>query len=137
MQNEYYHALYEKLRPYIFAKNKTLAENPANKSLLEGWAKEDARYAISMATQTQLGMTINARNLELMLRRLAALPLAEAKNTVKNCTRQQKTSPLLLSVIFRQQITINSPDKICVDKLPFSYKNISSIKVLKNCLPCN
>ena len=78
-QNEYYHALYEKLRPYIFDKNKTLAENPANKSLLEGWAKEDARYAISMATQTQLGMTINARNLELMLRRLAAHPLAEAK----------------------------------------------------------
>jgi thymidylate synthase ThyX len=32
-----------------------------------------------MATQTQLGMTINARNLELMLRRLAAHPLAEAK----------------------------------------------------------
>jgi flavin-dependent thymidylate synthase len=78
MQNDYYHTLYEKLRPYILDKHKTLAENPANKSLLEGWAKEDARYAISMATQTQLGMTINARNLELMLRRLAALPLDEA-----------------------------------------------------------
>ena len=80
MQNDYYHQLYEKLRPYVFAQNKSLAENPANKSLLEGWAKEDARYAISMATQTQLGMTINARNLELMLRRLAALPLAEARD---------------------------------------------------------
>jgi flavin-dependent thymidylate synthase len=78
-QNDYYHSLYEKLRPYIFDKHKPLAEDPANKSLLEGWAKEDARYAISMATQTQLGMTINARNLELMLRRLAAHPLAEAK----------------------------------------------------------
>jgi flavin-dependent thymidylate synthase len=82
-QNEYYHALYEKLRPYIFDKHKSLAENPANKSLLEGWAKEDARYAISMATQTQLGMTINARNLELMLRRLAAQPLAEAQEYSK------------------------------------------------------
>ncbi|KQC06148.1 MAG: hypothetical protein APR62_01375 [Smithella sp. SDB] len=78
-QNDYYHALYEKLRPYIFEKHKDLAENPSNKSMLEGWAKEDARYAISMATQTQLGMTINARNLELMLRRLAAHHLAEAK----------------------------------------------------------
>jgi len=78
IQNDYYHTLYEKLRPYVFAQNKTLAKDPANKSLLEGWAKEDARYVISMATQTQLGMTINARNLELMLRRLAALPLAEA-----------------------------------------------------------
>ncbi len=79
MQNDYYHVLYEKLRPYVFEKYKGLAENPANKSMLEGWAKEDARYAISMATQTQLGMTINARNLELMLRRLAALPFAEAQ----------------------------------------------------------
>ena len=82
-QNDYYHALYEKLRPYIFDKHITLAANPANKSLLEGWAKEDARYAISMATQTQLGMTINARNLELMLRRLAASPLAEANEYSK------------------------------------------------------
>ena len=75
--------LYEKLRPYIFDKHKTLAENPANKSLLEGWAKEDARYVISLATETQLGMTINARNLELMLRRLAALPSAEAQGYSK------------------------------------------------------
>ncbi|HQQ87818.1 MAG TPA: FAD-dependent thymidylate synthase, partial [Smithellaceae bacterium] len=72
-QNDYYHHLYEQLRPYVFEQNKTLAKDPANKSTLEGWAKEDARYVISLATQTQLGMTINARNLELMLRRLAAL----------------------------------------------------------------
>jgi flavin-dependent thymidylate synthase len=78
-QNSYYHSLYEKLRPYVFAQHKALTENPSNKSMLEGWAKEDARYVISLATQTQLGMTINARNLELMLRRLAAHPLAEAK----------------------------------------------------------
>lgn len=79
MQNDYYRELYEKLKPYVFAENKALAENPANRSLLEGWAKEDARYAIALATETQLGMTINARNLELMLRRLAALPLIEAQ----------------------------------------------------------
>ena len=79
MQNDFYHRLYEELRPYVFENNKALAANPANKSLLEGWAKEDARYAIALATETQLGMTINARNLELMLRRLAAVPLAEAR----------------------------------------------------------
>ncbi len=79
LQNDYYRELYEKLRPYVFAENKELAENPANRSLLEGWAKEDARYTIALATETQLGMTINARNLELMLRRLAAVPLAEAQ----------------------------------------------------------
>ncbi|NTW77299.1 MAG: FAD-dependent thymidylate synthase, partial [Syntrophaceae bacterium] len=83
LQNNYYHDLYRELMPYVFAENKVLAENPANKSLLEGWAKEDARYVIALATQTQLGMTINARNLELMLRRLAALPLAEAQEYSK------------------------------------------------------
>jgi len=78
-QSDFYHELYDKLRPYVFAANRKLAANPANKALLEGWAKEDARYAIALAYETQLGMTINARNLELMLRRLAALPLAEAR----------------------------------------------------------
>jgi flavin-dependent thymidylate synthase len=78
LQNDFYHRLYEQLRPYVFEKNRELAENPGNKSMLEGWAKEDARYTIALATETQLGMTVNARNLELMLRRLSALPLAEA-----------------------------------------------------------
>lgn len=79
MQNDFYHQLYDQLRPYVFDQNKALADNPANRSMLEGWAKEDARYAISLATETQLGMTINARNLELMLRRLTAVGLAEAR----------------------------------------------------------
>jgi flavin-dependent thymidylate synthase len=96
-QNEYYHMLYEQLRPYVFATNKTLAENPANKSLLEGWAKEDARYVISLATQTQLGMTINARNLELMLRRLAALPCTEAQEySQKLYTATKDIAPSLI-----------------------------------------
>lgn len=79
-QNECYHACYERLRPHVFATHPDLAADPANRSLLEGWAKEDARYAIALATETQLGMTLNARNLELMLRRLAAHPLAEARD---------------------------------------------------------
>jgi len=78
-QNAFYHELYAKLRPYVFETNGELAEDPANVSLLEGWAKEDARYCLSLATEAQLGMTINARSAELMIRRLAASPLAEAK----------------------------------------------------------
>lgn len=100
MQNDCYNQLYEQLRPYVFAQNKTLAENPANKSLLEGWAKEDARYAIALATETQLGMTINARNLELMLRRLAALPLAEAQEySRKLYTATKDIAPSLIRYI--------------------------------------
>lgn len=79
LQNGFYHKLYEKLRPYVLERNPALAADPANRSLLEGWAKEDARYGLSLATETQLGMTVNARNVELMIRRLAASPLAEAR----------------------------------------------------------
>jgi flavin-dependent thymidylate synthase len=77
-QNRFYHDLYEKLRPYVFEMHTDLSADPKNRSMLEGWAKEDARYTIALATETQLGMTLNARNLELMLRRLAAHPLVEA-----------------------------------------------------------
>ena len=92
-----YHELFEKLKPHIFEKHKDLAADPANRSMLEGWAKEDARYAISLATETQLGMTINARNLELMLRRLAAHPLAEAKEYSRKLYEATKdTAPSLI-----------------------------------------
>jgi flavin-dependent thymidylate synthase len=96
-QNRLYHELFEKLKPHIFEKHKDLAADPANHSMLEGWAKEDARYSISLATETQLGMTINARNLELMLRRLAAHPLAEAKEYSRKLYEATKdTAPSLI-----------------------------------------
>jgi flavin-dependent thymidylate synthase len=78
-QNRLYHELHKNLKPYVFEKHRDIAADPKNRSMLEGWAKEDARYILSLATETQLGMTINARTLELMLRRLAALPLVEAQ----------------------------------------------------------
>jgi len=76
-QNALYHALYSKLRPYVFAANPEAAADPGRHALLDGWAKEDARYAVSLATEGQLGLTVNARNLELMIRRFAAKPSAE------------------------------------------------------------
>jgi flavin-dependent thymidylate synthase len=45
----------------------------------DGIEPEDARYITSLATQGQLGMTINARNLEFLFRRFASHPLAEIK----------------------------------------------------------
>jgi flavin-dependent thymidylate synthase len=78
-QNALYHRIYEKLRPYIFNKYRQLAENPKNHAAIEGWAKEDARYAVSLATEGQVGLTMNARNMELLIRRFAAKPLAELR----------------------------------------------------------
>ncbi len=83
-QSALYHELYAALKKYLFEKHHDLAADPRTRSTVDGWAKEDARYIVSLATHAQLGMTLNARNLELMLRRSAAHPLAEIKEYGKN-----------------------------------------------------
>lgn len=75
-QNRYYHVLYERLEEYFRNKHPELASEPAR---AENMAKEDARYITSLATRTQLGMTVNARSLELLVRRCAASDLAEVR----------------------------------------------------------
>lgn len=89
-QNAMYHKLYAKLKTYVFEQNSELAANPKNENLLEGWAKEDARYITSLATEAQAGLTVNARNLELMLRRFASHPLAEIRELGSSIYAQVK-----------------------------------------------
>lgn len=45
----------------------------------KGIEPEDARYATSLATEGQVGQTINARNLEFLFRRFASHPLSEVR----------------------------------------------------------
>lgn len=78
-QNEMYFTLFERLKEHIFNKNPELAKDSKKHNLLEGWAKEDARYIVALATEAQVGQTINARNAELLLRRFASHPLSEVK----------------------------------------------------------
>ncbi|MBM4402854.1 MAG: FAD-dependent thymidylate synthase [Candidatus Cloacimonetes bacterium] len=52
--------------------------SPSKKDI-ENRAKEDARYILPLATKTQMGMTINARSMEVLLRRLHSIPLNEAR----------------------------------------------------------
>jgi flavin-dependent thymidylate synthase len=100
-QNNTYFALLEKLKTYVFEKNADLAADPKKHNLLEGWAKEDARYISALATQSQVGLTINARNLELMLRRFASHQLQEVRQLGKEIYRQiAKIAPSI--VIFHQ-----------------------------------
>ncbi len=49
----------------------------------KGIEPEDARYVTSLATEGQLGQTINARNLEFLFRRFASHPLAEIRELGK------------------------------------------------------
>lgn len=79
LQNNLYHKLHKKLYEYIVKKFPDLAGNPKKQNLLDGWAKEDARYITALSTEGQLGATINARNLELLLRRFAGHKLSEVR----------------------------------------------------------
>lgn len=100
-QNRAYHTLFGRLKDHVFAKHADLAADPKKHNLLEGWAKEDARYITSLATESQVGLTINARNLELLLRRFASHPLAEVKTLGRTIFSQiESIAPSIL--IFHQ-----------------------------------
>jgi flavin-dependent thymidylate synthase len=77
--NESYHRLHAGLLDYLEEKHPDLARDKKGKVLLDGWAKEDARYVVPLSTLTQLGMTANARVLEMTIRRLAAHPTDEVR----------------------------------------------------------
>lgn len=79
LQNAFYHKSNGLLKEHVFKKHADLAKDEKNTNLLEGWAKEDARYITSLATEGQLGLTINARNLELMVRRFASSHFSEVR----------------------------------------------------------
>ncbi|MCD4817406.1 MAG: FAD-dependent thymidylate synthase [Candidatus Cloacimonetes bacterium] len=86
LQNNLYEKMYQKGIDYLKKNN-----FQGKKRELEGRAKEDARYILALATKTQMGMTINARSLTRLLRRLDTIQLVEAhelkielENTVKS-----------------------------------------------------
>ncbi len=83
-QNEAYFSLFESLKGYFFKKNPDQLSTKRGTETLEGYAKEDARYLVSLATSTQFGMTVNARTLENMLRYFAASNLAEVREIGKS-----------------------------------------------------
>jgi flavin-dependent thymidylate synthase len=107
-QSRTYHLLYEKLREHVFtgepagrtgascAPGGPVADKVRARAL-EGLAKEDARYVTPLAVEGQLGLTLNARNLELMVRRLAAHPLREVRGVAAALVEQaRRVIPSLL-----------------------------------------
>ncbi|MDD5585014.1 MAG: FAD-dependent thymidylate synthase [Candidatus Omnitrophica bacterium] len=101
LQNEAYHVFFAKLKEHVFKKYPDHAADPKKHNLLEGWAKEDARYITALATQSQVGQTINARVLELLLRRFASSPLAEVRELGKAIYEQ--TAGIAPSIIIFSQ----------------------------------
>ncbi len=128
-QNAAYFKLYEKLKQHVFNKNPELAQDPKKHSLLEGWAKEDARYITALATESQVGQTINARNLELLLRRFASHPLAEVKKLGRAIYEQiAKVAPSI--ILFYQANDLDSKTGIELKEL--SNKILENVSKPKN-----
>lgn len=78
-QFELYEKAHGRLLAYFKDRHPEMLEKRWQRRILEGWAKEDARYAVGLATKAQLGFTANARNLEYLIRKLRASPLAEVR----------------------------------------------------------
>ncbi|HOD17563.1 MAG TPA: FAD-dependent thymidylate synthase [Candidatus Cloacimonadota bacterium] len=77
-----------------------------SKRALEGAAKEDARYVLPLCTRTQMGMTINARSFELLLRRLCSVPLQEAQELYQKLYAEVKDiAPSLIRFINTDDFT--------------------------------
>jgi len=118
-QNELYFSIYEKGKKYLES-----SDFRGSKRDLEGKAKEDARYVLALATKTQLGMTINARSLEKLLRRLDKIDLNEARNLKSSLEKAVKTiAPSLIrytkSDDFEKNSALHIPD---LPKMSFSEK---------------
>ncbi|OQY39930.1 MAG: hypothetical protein B6226_00905, partial [Candidatus Cloacimonetes bacterium 4572_65] len=71
-------------------------------------AKEDARYILPLATHTQMGVTINARNLERLLKRLDRSPLVEAKK-LKNLIYDEvkEIAPSVIKYVNAEEFDFN------------------------------
>ena len=86
---EYLFSSYEEM--FQIAKNQLIKEGfLGTQRELEGKAKEDARYILPLSTQTQMGVTINARSLERLLRRLDGCGLSEGKELKELIVSQVK-----------------------------------------------
>jgi flavin-dependent thymidylate synthase len=80
LQFEDYIHLFERLLQKAERSNPEEVKKKSGRTLLEGAAKEDARYVLPLAVPGQLGMTANARNVERIISRLKVHPLAELRD---------------------------------------------------------
>ncbi len=72
--NRTYNELYTRIAKYLTGKHPELTDAD-----ISGMAKEDARYVLPLATTSQMGMTVNARSAEYIIKKLSAAPLTEVQ----------------------------------------------------------
>lgn len=75
----FYRKAFERLHEMQRRRHPEQIKTKLGQETVEGWAKEDARYALGLATETQLGFSGNARNIEHVIRKLRHHSLAEVR----------------------------------------------------------
>jgi flavin-dependent thymidylate synthase len=78
-QNRFYFKAFARLNRRLQQQHRETTASAAGQRLVEGWAKEDARYVLSLATSGQVGITVNARSLEHMFRCWRLSPREEVR----------------------------------------------------------
>ncbi|MEM2916100.1 MAG: FAD-dependent thymidylate synthase [Candidatus Woesearchaeota archaeon] len=127
MQNEFYFKTNKKILEMLKEKNKEKLEAADEKkrkkllTLLEGSAKEDARYALSLATKTQLGVSYDGETLEHAIRTLKYSQLAEEREIAqKMFAEAEKFAPSLIQLADAEIFKQRNPGKELEDN---NYKN--------------
>lgn len=135
-QNQLYREVNETLLERLVAERPKQAASQSDRKLLESEAKEDARYVTSLATEGQLGLTVNARNVELMIRRFASHELAEVRELGKQLFEQVKAvAPslvLFVDACEHDQLTYPRLAKLAADE-PWPTESVSD--AMPRCLP--
>lgn len=140
-QNAFYLRNLKKLEKYQFESNPELAEKAAEaeirgvsekmnraRNTLEGWAKEDARYALSLATEAQLGMSFNARTLEHAIRTLRNSELAECRELAQKLFDTTKdVAPSLIILTDPDEFKKAFKTDLQDDHFKFTSKNLKKI----------
>lgn len=83
-QAKVYEILHQTLFEQLKQQHPKLVAKKISRNMVDGWAKEDARYATLLCTAGQLGFTANARNLELIIKRLNSSKLEELRVLAKH-----------------------------------------------------
>jgi flavin-dependent thymidylate synthase len=96
-QVEAYKKLFPALHEYRKKSDPGMLMTKQGQNVVEGWAKEDARYVLSLATECQLGFTVNARNLEYIIRKLKYHPLQEVRDL--SSALYERSKPVVPSLI--------------------------------------
>lgn len=135
IQNDYYFRTKEKLFEHLKEKNKeriSQLEGEEQKkflNLLEGSAKEDARYSLSLATEAQLGCSYTGETLELAIRKNKHGELAEQWEFARKLYKEVvRVAPSLVQLTDAELFEQHNPGKkLKEDNFKLTKKHLEEI----------